>query len=142
VASVSAKVVLTDTSFWYALYEPRDQYHTQALAKADLLDSATLLLPWPVLYETFNHRCAKNTAEAERFQLLLRKPNVLLLPDNPYRQDALDLAFRNLRRRSMALVDIIIRLILDDVDVRKNALLTFNPRDFSDVCRNRRVEII
>ena len=36
----------------------------------------------------------------------------------------------------------IIRFILDDVNVRIDALLTFDPSDFVDVCQQRKVEMI
>lgn len=137
-----AKTVLTDSGFWYALYEPRDQYHAQAEQKADLLQTSTLLLPWPCLYETFNTRFAKNRIAVRRFEVMLRQPHVVRLPDEPYREAALEAAITTAATRSMALVDMVIRLILDDINVRKHGLLTFNQRDFSDLCRKHRIEML
>jgi predicted nucleic acid-binding protein len=137
-----AKTVLTDTGFWYALYEARDQYHEQAELKSGILEASTILLPWPCLYETFNTRFAKDAIAVRRFETLLRKAHVVRLPDEPYREEALEAVMTTVTSRSMALVDMVIRLILDDINVRKHGLLTFNQKDFSDVCRKHHIEML
>jgi predicted nucleic acid-binding protein len=137
-----AKTVLTDTGFWYAFYDARDSYHTRAEAKGDLLETSNVLLPWPCLYETLNTRFAKNGIAVRRFEALLRRPHVIRVPDEPYRESALEATLTTVAVRRMALVDMVIRLILDDVNVRKHGLLTFNPRDFSDLCRKHRIEML
>lgn len=137
-----AKTVLTDTGFWYAFYDGRDQYHEEAERKGYLLETSTVLLPWPCLYETFNTRFAKNAVAVRRFEALLRQAHVIRLPDEPYREIALEAVMTTVASRSMALVDMVIRLILDDINVRKHGLLTFNQRDFSDLCRKHRIELL
>jgi len=138
-----ARTVLIDTGFWYAFYDDRDQFHEQAERKGDLLETSTLLLPWPSLYETINTRFVnRNRIAVRRFESLLRKPQVILLPDEPYREAALEAVLGTVESRGMALVDMVVRLILDDVNVRKHGLLTFNHRDFSDLCRKHRVEML
>jgi predicted nucleic acid-binding protein len=137
-----AKTVLTDTGFWYAFYNARDQYHEQAERKGNLLETSTVLLPWPCLYETFNTRFAKNTTAVRRFEALLRQPHVVRLADEPYREAALEAVMTTVASRCMALVDMVIRLILDDINVRKHGLLTFNQRDFSDLCRKHQIEML
>jgi predicted nucleic acid-binding protein len=141
-ASSFAKTVLTDSGFWYALYDPRDPYHAQAEEREDLLQSCNLLLPWPCLYETFNTRFAKNKDAVRGFEALLRQPHVIRLPDEPYREEALEAVIATAASRSMALVDMVIRLILDDINVRKHGLLTFNQKDFSDLCRKHQIEML
>lgn len=136
------KTVLIDTGFWYAFYDKRDQYHEEAGKKANLLENSTILIPWPCLYETFNSRFAKNAVAARRFEKLLRQPQVVLLSDEPYRESALEVAIASVLTRGFALVDVVIRLILDDVNVRKHGLLTFNQRDFDDLCRKHQIEIL
>jgi predicted nucleic acid-binding protein len=137
-----AKTVLTDTGFWYAFYDARDPYHEEAEEKGDLLKTSTVLIPWPCLYETFNTRFAKNTMAVRRFEALLRQAHVVRLADEPYRELALEAVMTTVASRSMALVDMVIRLILDDVNVRKHGLLTFNQRDFSDLCRKHQIEML
>ena len=39
------------------------------------------------------------------------------------------------------LVDTILRSIIEDANVRVAGILTFNPGDFVDVCRQHRVEM-
>ncbi len=139
-----AKTVVVDTGFWYALYDAGDQYHAQAEEKDHLLQTANVLLPWPCLYETFNTRFARNKMAVTRFGVLVRQAHVVLLRDEPYREFALEAAISTalIGRRHIALVDMVIRLILEDVNVRKHGLLTFNPRDFSDVCRKHQIEML
>jgi len=139
-----AKTVLVNSGFWYALYDVRDQYHTRAEEKDHLLQSANVLVPWPCLYETFNTRFAKNKIAVRSFEALLRQTHVELLRDEPYREAALETAVSMalVGSRSIALVDMVLRLILDDVNVRKHGLLTFNQRDFSDLCRKHQIEIV
>jgi predicted nucleic acid-binding protein len=137
-----AKTVLTDTGFWYAFYDARDPYHKQAEGKGDLLETSTVLLPWPCLYETINTRFVKNTMAVRRFEALLRQGHAIRLPDEPYRELALEAVMTTVASRSMALVDMVIRIILDDINVRKHGLLTFNQRDFSDLCRKHQIEML
>ena len=139
-----AKTVLADSGFWYALYDARDQYHAQAEQNDYMLQSANVLVPWPCLYETFNTRFAKNKIAVRSFEALLRQTHVVLMRDEPYREAALEAAVSMalFASRSIALVDMVIRLILDDVNVRKDGLLTFNQRDFSDLCRRHQIEML
>ena len=136
------KVVIIDTCFWYALYDSRDEHHKEAESKADYLETATVLLPWPCLYETINTRFAKNTIGIRRFETLLRQSHVVQIPDEPYRDSALEAVFQTAESRSMALVDMVIRLILEDINVRKHGLLTFNHQDFADLCRKHQIELL
>ena len=136
------KTVIIDTGFWYAFYNERDQYHHEAEKKADLLETSTVLIPWPCLYETFNSRFAKNALAVRHFERLLRQAHIIRLSDEPYRESALKVAIASVATRSFALVDVVIRLILDDLNVRKHGLLTFNQRDFGDLCRKHQIEML
>ena len=77
-----------------------------------------------------------------RFTGIARRPNVEHLDEVPYREDAYEQTIRTARTRPMSLVDMVMRLMLDDVNVRVDGLLTFNPRDFHDVCRTRGLEML
>jgi len=136
------KTVLVDTGFWYALCDDTDSYRTKAEQNADIIDTLNLLMPWPCLYETFNTRFAKNGNAVKRLEALMKQGNVIRISDEPYREDALVIAMREAPARGIALVDMVIRLILDDIGVRKHGILTFNPRDFSDICRKRQLELL
>ena len=66
-----------------------------------------------------------------------KRSNVERLDDFKYRDDAYEAIVSTASRRPMSLVDMVMRLMLEDVEVRVNGLLTFNPKDFHDVCRTR-----
>jgi predicted nucleic acid-binding protein len=136
------KTLLIDSGFWFALYEPRDQYHGPANERVELLHTCNLIIPWPCLYEVFNTRFAKNKAAVMGFEKLLRQPHVIRLSDDSYREAALEAAITSAQSRCFALVDMVIRMILDDINVRKHALLTFNQSDFGDLCRKHQIEML
>ncbi|HXM59850.1 MAG TPA: hypothetical protein VN950_03270 [Terriglobales bacterium] len=46
---------------------------------------------------------------------------------------------RVLQRAALRWVDVVIRLILDDINVCKHGFPTFNPRDFGDLCRKHQM---
>ena len=71
-----------------------------------------------------------------------RRPNVERLDDSQYRDDAYEQTVRTARRRPMSLVDMVMRLMLEDVNVSVNGLLTFTQKDFHDVCRKRDLEML
>ncbi len=138
------KNLVVDTGFWIALFDPRDHYYQQAGAKEDLLKRMNILVPWPSLYETLNTRFCRNAHATIGLELLLRQPHFLRIDDTPYREKALEISLQWSKsgKRAIALVDMVTRLLLDDIDVKTDALLTFNPGDFIDVCRSQRIEIV
>ena len=48
----------------------------------------------------------------------------------------------SLNNRPISLVDMVIRKMLDDVDLKTDAIITFNPGDFDDVCRKNKKMLI
>jgi len=136
------RTAVVDTGFWIALCARDDQYHLQALAKEDLLRSLNLIVPWPCLYETLNTRFVKNPMSVRAFERFRRRPNVDLADDTKYREAAYSETLVLAPKRPISLVDMVIRCILDDVNIRKDCLLTFNRPDFVDVCRKRQIEIL
>jgi hypothetical protein len=74
----------------------------------------------------------------------LKDPKTVLIDDGSYRDQALHAAIRESqnRLRAISLVDMVIRFILDDPNVRIDAVLTFNQADFADVCRRRGIEML
>jgi predicted nucleic acid-binding protein len=136
--------VLTDAGIWYALFDPRDPYSAQAPGKAEWLDLLHIVLPWPILYETLHTRMVRNVRSLQRFENYLSTHNITYLDDTPYRDDALRLSFDSSRhqRRPLSLVDCVLRLMLDDINVKIDYLVTFNEADFADVCQRRGIELI
>ncbi len=138
--------VIADTGVWYALCDARDPMADRAIADdiADRLEHLRVVVPWPTLYETLRTRFVKKAIALSRFERLLKAPNVEIVDDLAYREDALALAFESSLRgsRPLSMVDCLIRLLIDDVEIRVAYLATFNQRDFVDVCRRRRVEFL
>ena len=136
--------VLADTGLWYAMFDRRDQHHSDAMDKADALSMFQIVLPWPTLYETLRTKFVRNAVALGQFERFLKGPNVTYLDDVPFRQDAFDLSLdSSLRRgRPLSMVDCLIRLLLEDVNTRISYLATFNRQDFADACRRNRVEMI
>jgi len=138
------KNVLTDAGIWYALFDPRDQHADQAHQKVEYLDLFHIVLPWPILYETLRTRLVRNVQSLRKFENYLATHNITYLEDSSYRNDALRISFDSSlnRSRPLSLVDCVLRLMLDDVNVKIDYLLTFNEADFADVCRIRGIELI
>lgn len=44
-------MVLSDTGFWYAFFNPKDRFHQQAVIAMKMLDEG-LITTWPVITET------------------------------------------------------------------------------------------
>ena len=139
-----AKTVVVDTGYWLALCDAKDTYYTQAGSKAHYIQSLTVIFPWPILYETLGTRFVKNRLGMSNFERILKRPNVLFVNDVFYRNAAFEQTLQESQRgaRSISLCDMMLRLILQDEKLRIDALLTFNPKDFYDVCRSAKVQML
>lgn len=133
--------LLADTGYLIALYDATDKYNEQAQYLQRLLDENPLVLPWPVLYETLKTRSARKPTMVPRIDALVRKDGTRLLDDSPYRESAYRQVIQTFRKRPLSLVDALLRAVIEDEKVRISGLLTFNPGDFHDLCRERRVEL-
>jgi len=138
------RIALVDSGFWIALLEERDPHHKDAQSKADALLEMKYLLPWPILYETLRTRFTRRAWLVHKFEGFLKRPNAVILDDKKYRNDALDqtLSDASTGKRTISLVDNVLRGIIGDVSVRINCLFTFNPGDFADLCGRRQIELL
>ena len=137
--------ILVDTGVWYALCDPRDRTVTREVVE-DIYDRVkvhSIIVPWPIAYETLRTRFVRNRLAMERFEQEIKSPRILPLDDAPYREDALELSIdASLRRgRPLSMVDCLMRLLMDDINTRIRYLVTFNQRDFVDICKRRRIEL-
>ncbi len=135
---------LVDTGIWIAMFDPRDQHRARIEEIAEYLDLCHLILPWPTLYETLRTRLARNRNALQSFEAYLKRPRISFLNDEPYRETAIELCFSfGLQAyRPLSMVDCLIRLVLDDINVKVSYLATFNNNDFFDICQKRQIEII
>jgi predicted nucleic acid-binding protein len=140
----SSLIAIIDTSFWFAICDSKDSYHRQAAAKNFEFEKYRILLPWPCLYELINTRFVKQQQAMMAFERLTKKPNLEFIDDSNYRYPAYEqtLQFALRDKRPISLVDTVIRLMLADVNIRVNCLVTFNPKDFADVCRKKNITIL
>jgi predicted nucleic acid-binding protein len=141
---MAGPAIMTDSGFWIALYDATDQYHEEALTLPIDLDEISLVVPWPCLYESLSTRLARRKEKLSLLMTGLRRPNVQLLSDLPYR----DVALENMTRigtqptRPFSLVDNVLRAALTDPNVNVSGLITFNPNDFRDVCGRRGIALL
>ena len=137
------KVLLTDTGFWLGLLDPTDGYHERANIIADFLPDNRILVPWPCLYEVICTRLTRRREQLLAFEKLLADPSSELLDDSQYKDAALRRTFEMNRTAgySHSLVDAVVREIVLDDTIRLDYLITFNERDFADVCAKRRIDI-
>lgn len=136
--------ILIDSGFWFGLYDKRDAYFNQANELYHYLSLGTILIPYPSLYETINTRFAKKKEGIEAFEKLINKPEVVLLDDNDYKSEALELTMNSAIRmnKPYSLVDMIIRLMLSDENLKIDYFISFNPYDFFDVCSKKGITIL
>ena len=137
--------VLVDTGIWYAICDGNDGQLSTGDVRAlhDRLRLHTVLLPWPILYETMRTRFVRNTIALNKFYREIKSPKVEFVDDTAYRHDALALSIESSlnRHRPLSLVDCLMRLLVDDVNLRISYLATLNARDFADVCQQRHIEL-
>ncbi len=136
--------IIIDTGFWFALFDSRDQYHNDAVNLLEYLELGNILIPFPSLYESINTRFTKRKVWMTEFESILGRPNITLIEDVDIKDSALDLTFTSTieQKRPISLVDTIIRILLDDPELKIDYLMTFNAGDFFDICQRRQIEII
>jgi len=136
---------LVDTGVWLSLVDRNDNVASRAEVDAidDLLQGHRVVLPWPVGFETLRTKLARKRVAMQALERRLKSPLVEWVEDQSYRVEALEMTFEAARRgRALSLVDCLIRLILDDVNLRIDYLATWNGRDFEDVCQPRGITIL
>ena len=136
--------ILVDSCFWYALFDRSDEHHHKAQIMQSYLEFGSIIIPFPVLYETLNTKFSKKENWMSGFQGYMNRETTTLVPDTKYRDLALSNTFSYSldRKRPMAIVDMAIRLMLEDITLNIDALITFNVRDFVDICNQKNIEII
>jgi predicted nucleic acid-binding protein len=136
--------ILLDTGIWYAFCDERDsavaREHVEEIHDIAILH--TIIFPWPIAYETLRTRLVRNRKALERFNIELKSHRVEIIDDAIYRDDAMSIALNfSLRGRPMSMVDSLLRLIIEDKNVKLDFFATFNPGDFHDICKERGVEM-
>lgn len=137
-------VALVDTGFWIALFDPREPEHADANRNAYLIEQLTILVPWPILYETLRTRFVRRSDWILRLDSRLKQPNTVFIDDESYCSEAYSIAVEHSVRfnRPISMVDILCRLLIEDPNINIDYMITINRKDFHDVCRKHNVELI
>jgi len=142
--------ICADAGFLIGLYDEADQYHVDAERHFRLFESRAnrLVVPWPVLYEAVSTRLVRRRNALGSFErqwkYLLLRQQLELLSDLPFRDGVVDDCFAELGRdryRGLSAVDRVLRRMLSDTHPRIDAFITFNERDFADVCQKFRRQL-
>jgi predicted nucleic acid-binding protein len=145
--------ICVDSVFLLALYTPRDQHHALAVEHFQSLFSDesmrnSLVVPWPILYESLNTRLARRTEALEQLSrdwaILNFAGRLSLRSDESHREQALreQLEVIPNRTRALSLVDRVLRSILSSEEAGIDAFLTYNSGDFADACALHGVTLI
>lgn len=137
------KLILPDSCFWFGLYHSKDTHHEKCKEIWESIQRYNILLPWPILYEFLNTRFVKQPSWVEKFNKARKRLAIKYINDQPYRREALEATIYSsiFKKRNINFVDMLIRFILNDVNLKIHFLVTFNEKDFMDVCQERRIEI-
>lgn len=73
----------------------------------------------------------------------MEKINTIKIDDVPYRDETIIAVVKSYSWQQYSAVDYIIRSILEeDPNIKTDALITFNIRDFEDLCYSQGIEIL
>lgn len=146
--------ICVDTSFLIGLYDETDNFHHRAkdhFLRYFTKSNNRLTAPWPIVYEAVSTKMVKNKKgmlllESD-WALLSKQQQLFLLSDLPFREGIVEECFDELRKppvhyRRLSAVDRVIRRILSEPNIQITAFLTFNPKDFVDVCKRSRREML
>ncbi len=137
--------ILVDSCFWIALYTPEEtERHERALEILEDMENNKVIIPWPTLYEFINTRLARRKENLYAFEQFLLKPNVQKLPDEEYKELALQNVFElNISRNtSISLIDEVLRQMILDSSLKIDYFITFNKSDFEYPCQLAKVLIL
>lgn len=124
--------ILVDTGIWFAMFDPKDGHRGKIDEIKNVMEPANILIPWPSLYETLNTSFVKKCNEKfKKFLQSCRKNNpnaITYIDDSKYRGSGFEQCFKQCfkKERPMSLVDIIIRSMLVDTNLRIHGLATID----------------
>jgi len=130
------KRIIVDTGVWYACFDKTDENYPYSNRILSVLQFSVIIVPFPTLYETLNTRFVKNTyGQMDSLNSFLSVPErVHLVSDTKYKEKALLSVLSNVeKKKHYSLVDLIIRLMMEDTSLGEKAVMTFNVGDFMGV---------
>lgn len=141
---MSQQYILTDSCFWISLVDANDSHSPTAHTLYPDICKQKLIIPWPCMFETLDTRLARNKRAFIGFLDEIKKLDVMYLNDSDYQSKALrEIETRNVKGgHSYSLVDCIIREIIKDDTIKLDYFITYNLKDFIDVCSIRGLDIL
>lgn len=137
------KNILTDTGFWIAYFEERDEHHKVAQELSSVIFDCNIIIPFPSVYEFLNTRFSRRSKQVNELEFLFRKLNIVYVYDDAYRTELIQKFIRiNKGNRTISAVDMVINQILEDVNIKIDCIVTFNEKDFFHSCKKRNIEIL
>lgn len=139
-----ANRIVVDSCFWFAVFSPRDSYHSVALSfLKEYFDKPAyeILVPFPTMYEVLCTKFVKDKEALLGIKKVFNSNRVIKVYDENYRDKAIELTLSSVKR-DLSLVDNIIRLMLEDKQISAKGLITFNIKDFVDVCQMNSIIIL
>jgi hypothetical protein len=138
------KYVITDSCYWLGLVDSADEHHKKSIIIKELIKDSYIVFPFPCFYEIIRTKFVKNKIKLTAFESLLKNSKVKYIDDTKYKDEALSKVYE-LNKKSFishSLTDAVIREMLSDVDLKLDYLVTYNVKDFSDICAKRDIEIL
>ena len=137
------KYILTDAGFWLAPFDGNERREKRAIEIIDAIAKFHVVMPWPITYEVLRTRLVSRSHQIIVFEKMLKDLAVEMLDDRPYRDKALaeSISLSKRGKRHISLVDMIVRYMIEDEGIKVHHFVTFNERDFIDVCARRRVTL-
>lgn len=138
------KYILVDSCYWFGLLDDKDSYHLSANSIADLIKDYKIIVPYPSMYEVLNSKFIKSKNRLLQFEEIMKSDRIKFVFDEIYRDEALKNTYSIHRKiiPQISLVDSIIREVIRDINIKIDYLVTFNEKDFKDVCDIRNIEIV
>lgn len=136
--------IVLDTGFWRAIFTNDDKYFDTAKQISDkYIDNPSykILVPYPTMYELLRTEYVANKSATEAIERELGKKCFEKVCDVSYRDTALELTLSD-KKRNISIVDNILRLMLEDTNLKIKGIVTFNVRDFADVCKSNDILLI
>ena len=136
--------IILDTGFWRAIFTNGDRYYDTAKQISDkYVDKSPykILVPYPTMYELLRTEYVADKSATEAIEMLLKKECFEMVCDVSYRDLALKLTLSD-KKRNLSIVDNILRLMIADTNLNVKGIVTFNVRDFADICRLKGILLI
>lgn len=138
------KYVVTDTGYWLGLIDETDEHHDKSIVINSLIKDYKIIFPFPCLYEILRTKFVRSKSKLSILERLMNESTVDFIDDTNYKNLALVKVYEQnkFHFNSHSLVDTIIREMIGDINLRMDYLVTFNSKDFADICAIRGIEII